>query len=122
MNRVVHFEIPADDPESAARFYSEVFGWKIEKWEGPIDYWMVTTGDATEPGRDGGIAKKEPPQTTVTNVIGVESIDEALEKITANGGTVVVPKTAIPGIGYSANFLDTQGNFLGIMESDSSAE
>ena len=45
MSRVVHFEIPADDPVRAAKFYEDVFGWKIEKWEGPFDYWLVTTGE-----------------------------------------------------------------------------
>ena len=29
MNRVVHFEIQAEKPERAAKFYREVFGWII---------------------------------------------------------------------------------------------
>ena len=56
MNRVVHFEIPAEDPENVARFYSEVFNWKIEKWEGPVDYWLITTGEENEPGINGAIS------------------------------------------------------------------
>ena len=60
MPRVTHFEIPADDPERAADFYRKVFGWEIKKWDGPVDYWLVTTGSADEPGIDGGIAKAEP--------------------------------------------------------------
>lgn len=44
MARIVHFEIPADDPERAIKFYEDVFGWEVQKWEGPFDYWLVTTG------------------------------------------------------------------------------
>ncbi|MFY9638587.1 MAG: VOC family protein, partial [Methanobacterium sp.] len=52
---MIWFEIPADDPGRAAKFYENVFGWKVEKWEGPFDYWLVTTGEAEEPGIDGAI-------------------------------------------------------------------
>ena len=55
MKRVVHFEISADDPERAADFYRNVFGWEIAKWEGPIDYWLITTGDEKYPGIDGAL-------------------------------------------------------------------
>jgi len=51
MNRVVHFEIYTDDPEAVQPFYGDVFGWKFKKFEGgPIEYWLVTTGD----DKDGG--------------------------------------------------------------------
>jgi predicted enzyme related to lactoylglutathione lyase len=50
MSRVIHFEIPVDDLERAASFYKEVFGWKIEKWPGTTDYWLVTTGVEGQPG------------------------------------------------------------------------
>lgn len=56
MSRVIHFDLSADDPERAARFYKSVFGWKVEKWQGPSDYWLMTTGDETEPGITGGVA------------------------------------------------------------------
>ncbi|HPT75026.1 MAG TPA: VOC family protein, partial [Methanomassiliicoccaceae archaeon] len=55
MPRVIHFEIPAEDPERAVEFYKKVFGWKIDKWEGPIDYWLVMTGENDEPGINGAI-------------------------------------------------------------------
>jgi len=42
MPKVIHFEIPAKDPERAIKFYKEVFEWKIVKWEGDFDYWLVT--------------------------------------------------------------------------------
>ena len=55
MARVVHFEIPVDNPDRAVKFYTDVFGWKIEKWEGPIDYWLITTGEENEPGINGAL-------------------------------------------------------------------
>jgi predicted enzyme related to lactoylglutathione lyase len=53
MRRIVHFDLPADDPNRAQKFYSEVFGWKFAKWDGPMEYWMITTGDEKEPGING---------------------------------------------------------------------
>jgi predicted enzyme related to lactoylglutathione lyase len=51
MNRVNHFEIYTADPEAVRPFYGEVFGWKFQKFEGgPMEYWLVTTGDDGEPG------------------------------------------------------------------------
>lgn len=54
MPRVVHFEIDAKKPERAIEFYEKVFGWKIEKWKGPVDYWLIMTGKESESGIDGG--------------------------------------------------------------------
>ena len=121
MNRVVHFEIPAEDPENVARFYSEVFNWKIEKWEGPVDYWLITTGEENEPGINGAIMKKEGPQSSVTNMIEVSSIDTTVAKVTASGGTIPIPKMPVPGVGYAAYFRDKEGNIFGLMQSDTSA-
>jgi predicted enzyme related to lactoylglutathione lyase len=59
MNRPVHFEIHAEDPERAASFYSELFGWKITKWDGPVDYWLVSTGSDTP-----GITTRTPRATS----------------------------------------------------------
>lgn len=120
MNRVVHFEIPAEDPEKLVKFYSEVFGWQIEKWEDAMDYWMITTGNENEPGINGAIMKKEDQQSTIVNVIEVDSIDELLDSIEANGGTILTGKMPVPGIGYAANFRDTQGNVFGVMQPDPS--
>ena len=121
MNRVTHFEIPAEDPENVARFYSEVFDWKIEKWEGPVDYWLITTGEENEPGINGAIMKKEDPFSNISNMIEVASIDETVEKVTASGGTILLQKMTVPGVGYSAYFRDIEGNIFGLMQSDTSA-
>jgi predicted enzyme related to lactoylglutathione lyase len=120
MPRVAHFEIPVDDPERAASFYEEVFGWKIKKWEGPVEYWLVSTGEAPEPGIDGGLTRRGEIATTV-NTIGVPSVDEFTEKITASGGKIVVPKMAIPSVGWFAYCADTEGNIFGIMQDDPDA-
>ncbi len=122
MSRVVHFEIPVDDPDRAVGFYSKVFGWQINKWEGPMDYWLITSGGGDEPGIDGAIMKREGPVTTVVNSISVPSVDEFMNKVTANGGKVLMPKTPIPGVGYFTYCQDTEGNMFGIIEGDKSVQ
>ena len=121
MPRVIHFELTADDPERATQFYSKVFGWQIQKWEGPQDYWLITTGEAGTLGIDGAIMRRGDFSAPVINTIDVPSVDEFVAKITANGGSVVAPKMPIPGIGYFAYCKDTEGNMFGVMQSDPSA-
>jgi predicted enzyme related to lactoylglutathione lyase len=115
MPRVVHFEIPADDPERAIEFYKKAFGWKVDKWEGPFDYWLVKTGEDDEPGINGAIMTKE-MGNMIRNTIGVESFDEYAEKIEKAGGKMVTEKQTLPGIGTMAAFQDTEGNISAIIE------
>jgi predicted enzyme related to lactoylglutathione lyase len=122
MPRVVHFEINADDPERALRFYERVFGWDFTKWEGPMDYWLIKTGEEDEPGIDGGLMRRQDPNAAVIDTIDVPSVDVYVKKVQENGGEIVQPKTAVPGVGYVAYVKDTEGNPFGIMESDESAE
>jgi predicted enzyme related to lactoylglutathione lyase len=119
MPRVIHFEFPADKPERAERFYSDVFGWKFTKWEGPMEYWLVDTGKEG-PGINGGMQRRMPGSTT-TNTIDVASVDETVRTVVANGGGVAVPKMAIPGVGWLAYCTDTEGNMFGIMQNDPKA-
>ena len=121
MNRVEHFDLYADDPERAGKFYSDVFGWKIQKWEGPMDYWMVQTGPSDQPGIDGGISKRQDSSDRIINTIGIPSVDEFTDKITAAGGRILAPKSAIPGVGWFAMCMDTEGNKFGIMEENPEA-
>ena len=121
MSRVVHFEIPASNPERASAFYQKVFGWKIEKWPGPMDYWMVTTGAEGTPGINGGLMPNTNVKTT-TNTIGVESVDAAIAASTKAGGKLVMPKTPIPGVGHFAYCEDTEGNLFGVMQFDPNAK
>ena len=122
MSRVIHFEIPASDPERAANFYKKAFGWKIEKWPGPMDYWMVTTGADGAPGINGGLLRKQAPTVATTNTIGVESVDGALAAVQGAGGKLVMPKTPIPTIGYFAYCEDPEGNLFGVMQADANAK
>ena len=121
MPRVSHFDIPADDPKRAQKFYKEVFGWKFKKWDGPMDYWMAKTG-TKEPGIDGGMSKRMPGQIGMTNTIDVPSIEKFSKKIMENGGQLIVPKMAIPKVGWFAQCMDTEGNMFGIIEMDEKAE
>jgi predicted enzyme related to lactoylglutathione lyase len=122
MSRVVHFDIYADDPERAVKFYTEVFGWKVTKWEGPMEYWLVMTGPEDKPGINGGIGKREDPADRTINTIDVPSVDDFAAKITGAGGKVLVPKMAIPGVGWFALCLDTEGNKFGLMKDDPNAK
>jgi hypothetical protein len=121
MPRVIHFEIPTDEPERAVQFYTKVFGWDIQKWNGPQEYWVVTTGPADKPGINGGLFRRQGPVNCV-NTIDVPSVDDFAATITENGGQVVVPKMAIPGVGYLIYCQDTEGNIFGICEDDPSAQ
>lgn len=126
MPRVVHFEIHADDPQRAVNFYQSVFGWQIQKWDGPEDYWLVTTGQAPEPGIDGAILKRMGPingDAVIAYVctVDVPSVDDAIAKITSHGGTIALPKMPVPGVGWLVYAKDTEGNIFGALQSDRSA-
>ena len=122
MGRVVHFEIPADDPQRALEFYETAFGWSAHKWEGPEEYWLINTGNDGDKGIDGGLMLRSRPDATVVNTIGVDSVDESVKAIVKAGGEIIMPKTAIPGVGYLAYFRDTEGNTFGVMHSDPTAK
>lgn len=121
MPRVVHFEIHADDPERAVNFYGACFGWQFRKWEGPFDYWLITTGPKEEMGIDGGMGRRSVPidgkaVTAYVGVIGVADLDATIQAVTAHGGKVEVPKEMIPGVGWLAYFKDTEGNLFGALQ------
>ena len=132
MNRVVHFEIQADKPERAAKFYRDVFGWKIDKWEGgQFEYWMIMTGekDSKEPGINGGLLPrpaKTPPQQCGTNAyvctMQVDDYDGIEAKILKAGGIVALPKFALAGMAWQGYYLDTEGNTFGIHQPDTNAK
>jgi predicted enzyme related to lactoylglutathione lyase len=121
MPRVIHFELFADEPERAATFYSDVFGWNLNKYPGPEDYWLISTGEENAPGINGGLARRAPNRTATTNTIDVPSVDEFAEKILAAGGKIIAPKMPIPGVGYLAYCQDTENNVFGIIQNDPSA-
>lgn len=127
MPRVIHFEIVADNPERAMKFYKEVFGWEFNKWDGPQDYWLVKTGEDSQPGINGGLTPKTNQGSgniggRITNSIDVPSIDEFSNKISMEGGKVLSPKMPIPGVGYLAICEDTEGISFGIIQYDRNAK
>jgi len=121
MSRVIHFEIPAQDPEASMSFYTDVFGWSFQRFAGQ-EYWLATTGEAGQPGINGAVMKRRDPGQPVTNSIGVSDIDAAMRKVESAGGVIVVDKTPIPGVGWFCFFKDPDANILGLMQSDEKAQ
>jgi len=119
---IVHFEIPAENLERIKKFYSDLFGWKFEKFPGPTEYWNVQTVPVNEegipmrPGVNGGMMKKDRPEHKPVNYISVESVDEYSNKAVQLGGQIIVPKMEIPGMGWWALVLDPDGNQIGLFE------
>jgi predicted enzyme related to lactoylglutathione lyase len=129
MPRVVHFEIHAAEPERAIKFYQTLFGWGFQKWEGPMPYWLVTTGPDSQPGINGGLLPRQGSspvanQAVISYVctINVESLDASVATAQANGGGIAMPKMPIPGLGWLAYCTDTEGNIFGMMQNDPNAK
>ena len=126
MPRVVHFEIHASEPERAVNFYKAVFDWQFQKWEGPMDYWLITTGPNEQPGINGGLVRRQGEidgQAVIAYVctVDVADVDASTNTATSNGAQVVLPKMAIPGVGWLVYCKDTEGNIFGMMQADESA-
>lgn len=118
---IVWFEIPADNPERAKKFYGSLFGWKIEKFPGVEDYWHIDTGgDDDTP--DGGLMARKHPQQPITNYVSVPSVTKATAKVEQLGGTICKPKTAVPQMGYFAICEDTEGNTFALWEMNNRAK
>jgi predicted enzyme related to lactoylglutathione lyase len=123
MGRVVHFEIPADDEGRAREFYREVFGWQLQEMP-EMDYTIVMTTAVdqqtqlpTEPGAiNGGLMKRSSDTPSPVITVDVESIDDSMKQIESRGGSVVKPRTEIPGMGAFAYFKDPEGNVMGLWE------
>ncbi len=121
MAKVVHFELPADDPKRAISFYEKVFGWTVTKWEG-IDYWLVTAGSDDEPGINAAITPRTTPERATICSMSTTSVDESARKVVDAGGSVIMPKGPVPGVGYLIMCKDTEGTVFGIIEFDPSAK
>jgi predicted enzyme related to lactoylglutathione lyase len=120
-DRPTHFEVPVDDPDRAEKFYTDAFGWTFNRFPGaPQYYGLATTGEDSQLGINGALYQRgEMNETTLT--MSVESIEDAEAKILAAGGTLVTPKAAVPGVGWFAQYKDTEGNTIGTFVSDESA-
>jgi uncharacterized protein len=128
---IVHFEIPADQPERAAEFYRDLFGWDIKKFEGTVangmEYWTVKTvatdqnGQPTGPGVNGGLMRRMYPNQPPVNYINVENVDESVSRAEELGAKVLMGKTPVPGMGWFAQLTDPEGNLFAVWERDPSA-
>ncbi len=116
---IVWFEIPADKPERAKKFYSSLFGWKIKKFPDMGDYWHIDTG-GPDASPDGGMMPRMHPQHTITNYVLVPSVDKFMAKVEKLGGSICKPKTEVPGMGFFAICQDTEKNTFAIWEMNKS--
>jgi uncharacterized protein len=112
---IIWFEIPADDPKRAQKFYGALFGWKINPFPGMTDYWHIDTGGGEETP-DGGLMTRKHSQQPITNYINVPSVTKAMAKVKKLGGTVCKGKTAVPQMGYFAICRDTENNEFALWE------
>jgi len=115
---IVHFEIAAADADMLADFYSHAFGWKFEKAPMPgMDYWLISTGPRGK-SLGGGMYKKEDPDDRGRNYVNVDNIDTAIETFKAAGGTEVVGKMQVPGMGWSFIGADPEGNHIALWQAN----
>jgi uncharacterized protein len=135
MNRIIHFEIHAGNPKRAVKFYQDVFGWEIIEWVMPgvqmkeeDRYWLVTTGPGNEPGINGGIVSRRGPAPVngqgvngYVCTIGVDNLDDSVDKVIKSGGSLLLPRMPVTGIGWWASCKDTEGNSFGMMQEDANA-
>jgi len=125
VNSPAYFEIQADEPERAVRFYSQAFAWRFEEVEGlGVDYWRIETETIR-----GGLLKRPasaPPPQSGTNAfvcsMEVRDIDDITGRILEAGGQVALPKFAVPGVCWQAYFIDLDGNTFGVFQPDPRAQ
>jgi predicted enzyme related to lactoylglutathione lyase len=124
MDRVVHFEIPADDMERTKKFYSDNFGWKLNQL-GPEmgNYVLVQTGPTDEQGMpqdkafiNGGLMRRDPSARSPVLVLAVDDADATVEKVKKSGGKLVGEIMDIQGVGRYARVEDTEGNVIGVIK------
>ena len=134
MSRVVHFEIHASNPESVIDFYRAMFGWSFVPWGPPGTYWLIRTAPDAEtghepPGIDGGLVERRGPAATEGQsvnafvcTVGVQDVEADMARAVSLGGTVALPRMAIPSVGWLGYVKDPDGNILGLMQNDPTAQ
>jgi predicted enzyme related to lactoylglutathione lyase len=118
---ICHFEIPADDLESARGFYGKLFGWTIEPAPNLAESYFFIRTSQQQDSVGGGILRRIDPQHGVTIYFAVAAIDEGVKTIEALGGTILVGKAAIPKLGWAVTARDPQGNTFGLFQEDPAA-
>jgi uncharacterized protein len=111
---IVHFEINAKDANRAKRFYTALFGWKYKDSTMPgIEYYLI---DGTTPA--GGINPMSQDPGPVV-YFDTDDIDTSIGKVRDLGGKSE-DKQAIPGQGWFAACVDTEGNKFSLFQNDPS--
>ena len=124
MNSVVHFEVAADDPQRAKKFYGSVFDWNFAEMSGEYgNYIMAHTTETDKEGMpqrkgaiNSGIMKKDKTAKNTILTVGVDNLDETLEKVKQSGGKVISEKIEVPNVGMYARIEDTEGNTVSLMQ------
>lgn len=126
MNPVIHFEMPAEDRQRMADFYSKTFGWNTQVLGEEMGGYVLAstvesdqTGRPTKPGAiNGGFYQKtdDPTSHAPSVVIGVDNLQEHMKKVAAAGGTIIGEPMPIPGVGLWVSFKDTEGNRVSMLQ------
>jgi uncharacterized protein len=122
MSRITHFELPSNDIAASRKFYENVLGWKLEKWDGPMEYWLVYTGDPALPGINGALGGAANEFKATVNTAEVADLDAALQAAEANGGLIIMPKDEIPGVGWLSYVREPGGAVLGLIQMQPGAQ
>jgi predicted enzyme related to lactoylglutathione lyase len=121
MPTIVHFDIATDEPERARKFYESLFGWKMVGPPGMTDYYLIETEDLEgNKGVGGGLGKRGEPSQRITTYIGIDDIEKYSRRVEELGGKVQ-PRMTVPGWGYLASCMDTEGNAFGLWQDDKSS-
>jgi predicted enzyme related to lactoylglutathione lyase len=122
-----YFDLTVANVAQARAFFEATLGWRFERFDMPYEYYRIQAGPESEPGIDGGIGSvtdtqlsEGRPMTQVT--IPIASLNDALARVVANGGTVVEPRVPIPGIGWYATCAEPGGLKFGLIEADATAK
>jgi uncharacterized protein len=125
MNPVVHFEMPAENRQRMADFYSKTFGWQTQMLGQDMgNYVVATTTESDEKGPkkpgaiNGGFFTKTPdmPAQYPSVVVAVDDIKESMKKVAQAGGKVLGEPMKIPGVGQYVSFFDTEGNRVSMLQ------
>lgn len=125
-NPVVHFEMPYEDPERLVNFYTQAFGWEMQKLGRDMGEYVLATTTETDKNRmvkrpgtiNGGFFPRKPdwPAQYPSVVIAVDDVKEAMKNVSSAGGTVLGEPMEIPGIGQYVSFIDTEGNRVSMLQ------
>jgi uncharacterized protein len=125
-NPVVHFEMPYEDANRLVKFYSQAFGWQMQKFGDDMGNYVTAATTETDENRmvktpgtiNGGFFPKKPdwPAQYPSVVIAVDNIKDVMKKVTDAGGKILGDPVEIPGVGQYVSFNDTEGNRVSLLQ------